>query len=118
MKLVAFLYLVISINGLRLFAIGGHAFEKSGLFTYIAAAVADRTPTPNECIEDWQTTRCPKAAILTSSHETAAKGKDVNENDDDTGYGYKHIFTLYGMAPQHVTVHADNYKIAANLSTE
>jgi hypothetical protein len=104
-----FCLLIVAANSLRLFMIGGHAFEDSPLFNDLAAAVPNRSPTPGKCIEDWKTTKCPKIAVITSSHETEAEGDDVYYIDDDAGWSYQHILSSFGMAPQHISVHADNY---------
>jgi hypothetical protein len=72
--LIGYFLLATSVSALRLFLIGGHAFEKSELFNYIAAAVPNRTPMPNKCIEDWSTTLCPRVAVVTSSHPTLERG--------------------------------------------
>ena len=97
--------------------IGGHAFEDSPLYNDLAAAVPNRQPTPGKCIKDWKTTKCPKVAVITSSHETEAEGDDVYYIDDDSGMSYEHIFLSFGMSPMHISVHADNYNETTSLST-
>lgn len=98
--------------------IGGHNFEDSTIWSDLAAAVPNRQPMPGRCIEDWAVTKCPRAAVITSSHETEAQGDDVYYIDDDAGMSYQHIFLKFGMAPQHISAHADNFEETTSLSTE
>lgn len=65
---------------------------------------------PGNCADDWSVTKCPKVAVITSSHETEVEGNDVYSNDDDTSLSYQHIFQKFGMSPQHISVHADNFE--------
>lgn len=60
--------LLISAHSLRLFMIGGHAFEGAALYNDLAAAVPNREPMPGSCIDDWEITKCPRVAVITSSH--------------------------------------------------
>ena len=60
--------LLVAANSLRLFMIGGHNFEDSTIWNDLAAAVPNRQPMPGRCNEDWAVTKCPRAAVITSSH--------------------------------------------------
>jgi hypothetical protein len=110
--------LALSATCLRLFMIGGHAFQDSALYNDLAAAVPNREPMPGNCLDDWKITKCPRIAVITSSHETEAEGNATYAVDDDVSLSYEHIFLKFGMSPHHISVHADNYKETANLSSE
>lgn len=73
-KVVVLCLMLTATQGLRLFLIGGHAFQDSALFNDLAAAVDNREPTPGSCDRDWTITKCPRVAVITSSHETEAEG--------------------------------------------
>jgi len=49
--------------------VGGHNYENSAVFNDLAASIPNRQPSP-DCGFDWNTTKCPRVAVLTSSHET------------------------------------------------
>jgi hypothetical protein len=72
---------------------------------------------PGNCVEDWKITRCPRIAVITSSHETEAEGNVTYSEDDDVALSYENIFLKFGMSPHHVSVHTDNYEETASLST-
>ncbi|MED7787779.1 cyanophycinase [Francisella sp. 19X1-34] len=59
----------------------------------------------------WDTSKCPKVAIITSAADSSADG-------DKLSYSfYKKLFEDNGFVTAHVSAHIDNYKNATNLST-
>ncbi|WP_150468279.1 cyanophycinase [Francisella sp. SYW-9] len=59
----------------------------------------------------WNTSKCPKVAIITSAADSSADG-------DKLSYSfYKKVFEDNGFITAHITAHIDNYKNATNLST-
>lgn len=72
---------------------------------------------PGQCADDWSITRCPRIAVITSSHETEAEGNATYSEDDEVGPSYEHIFQGFGMAPAHISVHTDNRQETNSLET-
>jgi cyanophycinase-like exopeptidase len=102
---------------LRVFLIGGGANENSTLvFERLANIVAGRPPQPKRCNQDWDSTTCPRIAVVTSAAENEAAGNDAYSNDSSS-MSYQTMFRNYGMAPKHVTIHVDNYLKDADLLT-
>lgn len=87
-RVVVVCLIVAVTQGLRLFLIGGHAFQDSTLFNDLAAAVDNREPTPGSCDRNWTVTKCPRVAVITSSHETEEEGNVVYSQDDDESLSY------------------------------
>jgi hypothetical protein len=55
--------------------------------------------------------------VATSAADSQAKGNDAYNVDDDYGISYHNLFTMYGMAPKHLTIHRDNFRVHGNIST-
>jgi hypothetical protein len=84
--------------------------------TALANLIPNKPPMPGKCDQNWTTTKCPKIAVATSAADTQAEG-DNSFSNDTQGMGYKTMFLTFGLAPQHLSVHRDNYKIHSNAST-
>ena len=108
---------LLQVAPIKVFLVGGGANENSTMiFERLANIVAGRPPQPKRCNQDWQTTSCPRIAVVTSAAENEAAGNDAYSNDSDS-MSYQTMFRNYGMAPKHVSVHIDNYLKDADLST-
>lgn len=112
------LFLTVSeVNSIKVFLIGGGANENSTLvFSELAKVVAGRPPQPKKCDDNWDTTKCPRIAIVTSAADDEATGNDAYSNDSQV-MSYQTMMKNYGMNPRHITVHVDNYKTDSNIST-
>lgn len=109
--------LITASSSLKLFLIGGACNENSTLvFGQLASTIPSRPPQPNLCDQDWDTTICPRIAVVTSAAENEAAGNDAYSNDSES-LSYKTMFLRYGLAPKHVTIHRDNYKVHGNILT-
>ena len=69
-RIVLLVCVLVAAESLRLFMVGGHNYENSAVFNDLAASIPNRSPSPNNCSSDWTATKCPRVAVLTSSHGT------------------------------------------------
>ncbi|MDY7536680.1 cyanophycinase [Undibacterium sp. 5I1] len=100
----------------KVFMMGGATAETNNEIYAGLRASTSRNWTPNtsiytNCVTDWNTTTCPRVAVVTASADTAASGDNVYNNDDATtgALSYIKLFQKHGFAPKHITAHADNY---------
>jgi hypothetical protein len=114
---VLVLVLTATASSLRLFLIGGNTNETAVLvYERLASSVPNRPPQPAKCDSDWSTTRCPRIAVATSAASSAADGEDAYSNDSES-MSYKTMFSQFGMAPRHLTLHRDNYPTHGDSET-
>lgn len=73
---------------------------------------------PEACQYDWQVTDCPKVAVITSACPDSDCGEEEYNIGDDEEAPTGPFFWKLGMVPRHVTVHVDNYEVAADPFTE
>ena len=82
----------------------------------MAKTVAGRKPLPKNCDQNWETTSCPRIAVVTSAAYDTAAGNDAYSNDTEA-ISYYSLFNLFGMVPKHISLHRDNYKIHGDPNT-
>jgi hypothetical protein len=59
---------ILQTTSLKLFLIGGGSNENSTLvFGALARTVPSRSPMPKSCDDNWDTTKCPRIAVVTSA---------------------------------------------------
>ena len=78
----------------------------------------DWSPNPSSlrnCSADWNTTRCPRVAVVTSAAPDSTAGRDAYETTDPTSgaLSYHDLFQKHGFSPRHITLHVDNAGTAA-----
>ncbi len=61
------------------------------------------------CDENWNTTNCPRAAIITAAALNQADGVDKYTNDLGGQWSYANLFRRHGFAPKHILSHWDTY---------
>ena len=77
-------------------------------------ATGKNTTIPNigsttNCDENWNTTGCPRVAIITAAALNQADGVDKYANDLGGQWSYANLFRRHGFAPKHVLSHWDTY---------
>ena len=78
-------------------------------------ATGKNTFTPNinietNCDTNWNTTQCPRVAIITAAAVNQDKGVDKFTNDTTTGaWSYYNLFQRHGFSPKHILSHHDTY---------
>jgi|GEM_PF-1410813 len=65
--------------------------------------------SPNNCDENWNTTPCPRVAVITAAALNQAEGVDKYTNDLNGTWSYANLFRRHGFAPKHVLSHWDTY---------
>lgn len=87
-------------------------------------ATGKNTNTPNinsvtNCDTNWNTTPCPRVAIITAAAVNQANGIDKFTNDTASGaWSYYNLFQRHGFAPKHILSHHDTYASnSGNTST-
>jgi cyanophycinase len=70
--------------------------------------------TPNinstrNCDENWNTTPCPRVAVITAAALNQADGVDKYTNDLNGQWSYANLFRRHGFAPKHILSHWDTY---------
>ena len=83
MKHILFgLFLLHIITTLKIFFIGGASNQNSTLvFSQLAKVIPGRLPQPKKCNDNWDTTTCPRIAVITSAAGSEADGNDAYSND-------------------------------------
>ncbi len=88
-------------------------------------ATGKNTNTPNinsttNCSTDWNSTPCPRVAIITAAAVNQADGVDKFTNDTATGtWSYYNLFQRHGFSPKHILSHHDTYATnSGNTSTQ
>ena len=62
------------------------------------------------CDTNWNTTPCPRVAIVTAAAANEASGVDKYTNDTTSGaWAYSNLFQRHGFAPKHILTHHDTY---------
>jgi hypothetical protein len=109
-------FILVEISSIKVFLVGGGANENSTLvFGELAKVVVGRPPQPKKCSDDWNTTPCPRIAIVTSASADEATGNQDYSNDT-ASMSYLTMMHNYGMTPKHISVHIDNYKSDSDIS--
>nr|WP_295780990.1 pre-peptidase C-terminal domain-containing protein [Rhodoferax sp.] len=90
--------------------------ENAGIFVSgLRQATGKNTNAPNinsvtNCDTNWNTTPCPRVAIITAAAVNQADGVDKFNNDTATGaWSYYNLFQRHGFAPKHILSHHDTY---------
>ena len=90
--------------------------ENTGIFVNgLRQATGKNTNTPNinsvtNCDTNWNTTTCPRVAIITAAAVNQANGVDKYTNDTASGaWSYYNLFQRHGFAPKHILSHHDTY---------
>ncbi len=99
--------------------------DNTGIFVNgLRQATGKNTNTPNissvsNCDTNWNTTLCPRVAIITAAAVNQADGVDKFTNDTTTGaWSYYNLFQRHGFAPKHILSHHDTYASnSGNTST-
>ena len=99
--------------------------ENTGIFVNgLRQATGKNTNTPNinsvtNCDTNWNTTTCPRVAIITAAAVNQANGVDKFTNDTASGaWSYYNLFQRHGFAPKHILSHHDTYASnSGNTST-
>lgn len=99
--------------------------ENTGIFVNgLRQATGKNTNTPNinsvtNCDTNWNTTTCPRVAIITAAAVNQANGVDKYTNDTASGaWSYYNLFQRHGFAPKHILSHHDTYASnSGNTST-
>ncbi len=95
---------------------GGMAQDNTAVFVYgLRQATGKNTNLPNinsvtNCATDWNTTPCPRVAVITGSAVNQADGVDKYTNDTAAGlWSYSNLFQRHGFSPKHILSHHDTY---------
>ena len=98
--------------------------ENAGIFVNgLREATGKNTSTPNinsvtNCDTNWNTTPCPRVAIITAAAVNQADGVDKFANDTTSGaWSYYNLFQRHGFAPKHILSHHDTYANNSGNST-
>nr|WP_315486162.1 pre-peptidase C-terminal domain-containing protein [uncultured Undibacterium sp.] len=90
--------------------------ENAGIFvTGLRQATGKNTSTPNinsttNCATDWNSTPCPRVAIITAAAINQADGVDKFNNDTASGaWSYYNLFQRHGFSHKHILSHHDTY---------
>lgn len=88
-------------------------------------ATGKNTSIPNinsnsNCDTNWNTTPCPRVALITAAAVNQADGVDKFTNDTSTGtWSYYNLFQRHGFSPKHILSHHDTYlNNSGNTSTQ
>jgi len=78
--------------------------------------------TPNinstaNCDENWDTTPCPRVAVITAAALNQAEGVDKFANDLGGLWSYGNLFRRHGFAPKHILSHWDTYASNSSATT-
>jgi cyanophycinase len=90
--------------------------ENTGIFVDgLRQATGKNYNVPNinsvtNCLSNWDTTPCPRVAIITAAAINQADGVDKYTNDTASGaWAYSNLFQRHGFAPKHILSHHDTY---------
>nr|WP_314862122.1 pre-peptidase C-terminal domain-containing protein [uncultured Undibacterium sp.] len=100
--------------------------ENAGIFvTGLRQATGKNTTAPNinsttNCTTDWNSTPCPRVAIITAAAINQADGVDKFNNDTASGaWSYYNLFQRHGFSPKHILSHHNTYaNNSGNSSTQ
>lgn len=103
---------------------GSIAQTNTGIFVDgLRQATGKNTSAPNinstsNCSLDWNTTPCPRVAIITAAAVNQADGVDKFTNDTASGtWSYANLFQRHGFSPKHILSHHDTYSSNSSDST-
>lgn len=74
-------------------------------------------PTRPGCDQNWDSTDCPKVAVITSACPDSDCGEEEYNTGDEEEAATGPFFVGLGMAPRHVKVHVDNFRTATDPLT-
>ena len=105
---------------------GAIAQDNTAIFVSgLRQATGKNSSTPNmssttNCSADWNTTPCPRVAVITASAVNQADGVDKFNNDTTSGtWSYSNLFQRHGFSPKHILNHHDTYvNNSGNLSSQ
>jgi cyanophycinase len=97
--------------------LNGGAISQANTGIFVAGlrqATGKNTSTPNinsttNCDENWNTTSCPRVAIITAAALNQVEGVDKYTNDLGSTWSYANLFRRHGFAPKHILSHWDTY---------
>ncbi len=77
-------------------------------------ATGKNTTIPNitsttNCDENWNTTSCPRVAVITAAALNELEGIDKYTNDLSGQWSYANLFRRHGFAPKHILSHWNTY---------
>lgn len=90
---------------------GAIAQSNTGIFVDgLRQATGKNTTPPNinsttNCDENWNTTSCPRVAVITAAALNQADGVDKYTNDLGGQWSYANLFRRHGFAPKHILSH-------------
>jgi cyanophycinase len=102
---------------------GSIAQENTGIFvTGLRQATGKNYNVPNmsittNCDTNWNTTPCPRVAIITAAAANQASGVDKYTNDLGAAWSYANLFQRHGFAPKHILSHHDTYATNSSNAT-
>jgi cyanophycinase len=109
--------LVFAISPVKVFLFGSVLVnDDNPAYTKLIEVVGK--PTRTDCDQNWLTTDCPKVAVITSACPDSECGEEeyyIGDGDDEAATGP--FFAGLGMAPKHIKVHIDNYRVATDPLT-
>jgi cyanophycinase len=94
---------------------GAISQTNTGIFVNgLRQATGKNTTIPNinstsNCDENWNTTPCPRVAIITAAALNQVEGVDKYTNDLNGTWSYANLFRRHGFAPKHILSHWDTY---------
>lgn len=105
---------------------GSIAQDNASIFVAgLRQATGKNSSAPNinsttNCTTDWNTTPCPRVAVITASAVNQADGVDKFNNDTTSGaWSYYNLFQRHGFSPKHIMNHHDTYvNNSGNTSTQ
>jgi cyanophycinase len=103
---------------------GGVAQDNIAVFVGgLRQATGKNSNTPNiasttNCTTDWNTTLCPRVAVITAAAVNQTDGVDKFTNDTTSGlWSYYNLFQRHGFSPKHVMTHHDTYAVNSGNSS-
>lgn len=97
--------------------LNGGAIAQDNTAIFVAGlrqATGKNTNVPNiasttNCDTNWNSTPCPRVAIITAAAANQASGVDKYTNDLGTSWSYANLFQRHGFSPKHILSHHDTY---------
>ena len=104
----------------KVFMLGGSvAQENTEIYAGLRATTARNwnpdTASDTNCSTDWDTTTCPRIAVVTASAVGSSSGEAVFTTDSGTinSFSYFKLFERHGFSPKHISAHIDNFETDA-----
>ena len=95
---------------------GGVMQDNTAIFVNgLRQATGKNTSVPNinsvnNCTSDWNTTTCPRVAVITAAAINQLDGVDKFTNDTAEGlWSYANLFQRHGFSPKHILSHHDTF---------